>query len=183
MTLDTPGAAQMTIRPLAPDDLPLVVAIDAALEGRSRRAYVERRLASALREPALHAQFAVCDEGGLAGYMLARVLEGEFGRSERGLRLEMVGMRTGARRLGGGRQLFEALSQWAVRRQVIRVPHGRPLARRRDAAVAVGGGFRARARPDPGHGRGSASPPGRGHHAAAGRGPGARGELRVARSQ
>jgi len=73
MTLDTTGAT-LTIRPLAPDDLSLVVAIDAALEGRPRRAYVERRLASALREPALHAQFAVCDGEGLAGYILARVL-------------------------------------------------------------------------------------------------------------
>ena len=131
MTLDTPGAA-LTIRPLSPDDLPLVVAIDAALEGRARRSYVERRLASALREPSLHAQFAVCDDGGLAGYILARVLEGEFGRSERGLRLEMVGMRNGARRKGGGRQLFDALAQWASRHKVTEF---RTAARWRDAEM------------------------------------------------
>lgn len=132
MTLDTTGTAQMTIRPLAPDDLALVVAIDAALEGRPRRAYVERRLASALREPALHAQFALCDEGGLAGYILARVLEGEFGRGERGLRLEMVGMRADARRRGGGRQLFVALAQWAARHKI---DEFRTAARWRDAEM------------------------------------------------
>lgn len=132
MTLDTQGAAQMTIRPLAPDDLPLVVAIDAALEGRPRRAYVERRLASALREPALHAQFAVCDDGGLAGYILAQVLEGEFGRGERGLRLEMVGLRAGARRMGGGRQLFDALLQWSARHGISEL---RTAARWRDAEM------------------------------------------------
>lgn len=131
MTLDTTSTT-LTIRPLAPDDLSLVVAIDAALEGRSRRAYVERRLAAALREPALHAQFAVCDEGGLAGYILARVLEGEFGRSERGLRLEMVGMRADARRMGGGRRLFDALSQWAGRHGVAEL---RTAARWRDAEM------------------------------------------------
>ena len=72
----------LTIRPLTRDDLTAVVAIDAAIEGHWRRNYVERRLATALREPALHAQFAACDSKGLAGYILARVLEGEFGRTD-----------------------------------------------------------------------------------------------------
>jgi predicted N-acetyltransferase YhbS len=110
------GAAEpVTIRALLPDDLNAVVGIDAAIEGRSRRAYVERRLASALREPALHAQFAAVSPQGLVGYILARVLEGEFGRSEPGLRLEMVGVRPDARGHGTGRLLFEALTQWARR--------------------------------------------------------------------
>src|SRR5215813_209595 len=98
----------LTIRPLAPDDLPAVVAIDAAIQGHSRRTYVERRLAAALREPALHVQFGAYDRGGLAGYLLARVLQGEFGRAEATLRLELVGVRTEVRRLGTGRQLLEA---------------------------------------------------------------------------
>ncbi len=131
MTVDTTGET-LAIRPLAGEDLPLVVAIDAALEGRPRRAYVERRLAAALREPALHAQFAVCDGEGLAGYILARVLEGEFGRSERGLRLEMVGLRAGTRRHGGGRQLFETLALWAQRHGVREL---RTAARWRDAEM------------------------------------------------
>lgn len=108
----------LTIRALTRDDLPPVVAIDAAIEGHSRRAYVERRLAAALREPALHAQFAACDAEGLAGYLLARVLQGEFGRSQASLRLELVGVRPGAQRLGTGRQLFDVLAQWAGRRDI-----------------------------------------------------------------
>ena len=63
------------------------VAIDAIAERRPRRAYFERRLDAALHQPRLHAQFAACDEKGLAGYIFARVLEGEFGRAEPGLRL------------------------------------------------------------------------------------------------
>ncbi len=104
--------APFTIRGLTRDDLPAVVAIDAALQGRSRRDYVERRLAAALAEPKLHAQFAACDDRGVAGYILARVLQGEFGHSEPGLRLEMVGLRDGARGQGGGAQLFQALAEW-----------------------------------------------------------------------
>ena len=105
----------LTIRPLAEGDLPSVVAIDAAIQGYSRRTYVERRLAAALREPALHVQFAACDGDGLAGYILARLLQGEFGRSEASLRLELIGVRAHLRRLGAGKKLLEALVQWATR--------------------------------------------------------------------
>ena len=108
----------LTIRALARGDLDAVVAIDAAIEGRSRRAYIERRLAAALREPALHAQFAACSGDRIDGYVLARVLEGEFGRTEPGLRLEMVAVRADARGQGVGTRLFEALSQWAGRHGV-----------------------------------------------------------------
>src|ERR1035438_6787228 len=109
----------LAVRALTADDLAGVVAIDAAIEGRSRRAYVEQRLAAALRDPALHAQFAAIDDTGLAGHILARVLEGEFGRGERSLRLELVGVRDDARGHGVGTRLFEALAQWA-RRHAIR---------------------------------------------------------------
>ncbi|HEY0879677.1 MAG TPA: GNAT family N-acetyltransferase [Zeimonas sp.] len=103
------------IRPLAASDLEEVVAIDAASEGHPRRPYFERRLQSARREPKLHAQFAAIDGKGLAGYLLARVLEGEFGRSERVLRLEAIGVRADAQSQGIGRDLFGALSEWATR--------------------------------------------------------------------
>lgn len=107
-----------TIRPLAREDLHAVVGIDAAIEGQSRRTYVERRLAAALREPGLHAQFAACDADGLAGYILARVLAGEFGLPRSCLRLELVGVRPGLQRMGAGRQLFEVLAQWAQRHEI-----------------------------------------------------------------
>ena len=115
MTVTVADEQGLTIRPLTRDDLLAVVAIDAAIEGRWRRNYVERRLAAALREPELHAQFALCDSKGLAGYILAVVLEGEFGRRDRGLRLEMIGIRPDARGHGGGARLFRALTDWGAR--------------------------------------------------------------------
>ena len=108
----------IAVRALTPADLAAVVAIDAAIEGRSRRNYVERRLAAALRDPALHAQFAATDSHGLTGYILARVLEDEFGRGGRGLRLELVGVRPDTRGHGVGRQLFDALLGWARRHDI-----------------------------------------------------------------
>lgn len=103
------------IRPLNASDLEEVVAIDAAVEGHSRQPYFERRLASARREPKLHAQFAAIDDKGLAGYVLARVLEGEFGRGESALRLEAVGVRADVQSQGIGRDLFNVLSEWSRR--------------------------------------------------------------------
>jgi predicted N-acetyltransferase YhbS len=112
-------AVQMEpIRPLERGDLADVVAIDANLSGRTRRSYVERRLAAALREPAQHAQFAARQDGRLVGYILARVMEGEFGRTEPGLRLEMIGVRADQHGHGTGMRLFEALLQWAGRHGV-----------------------------------------------------------------
>ena len=101
---------RVVIRPLMREDLASVVAIDAAIEGWTRRAYFERRLDAALREPKLHAQFAATDEKGLAGYILARVLEGEFGRPAPGLRLEAIGVRGDAKGHRVGACLFDALS-------------------------------------------------------------------------
>lgn len=119
---DIAAAPALTIRALTRGDLPAVVAIDAALEGRPRKDYVQRRLAAAVREPALHAQFAAVDADGLAGYILARVLQGEFGRSGPALRLEMVGLRGDVRGHGAGAQLFGVLADWA-RRHGIRDLH------------------------------------------------------------
>jgi predicted N-acetyltransferase YhbS len=103
-------------RPLAPADLDAVVAIDATLMGRTRRAYFERRLNAALRQPKLHLQFAAEADGKLAGYALARVLEGEFGRTRPGLRLEVISVARGAQGRGIGWALHAALEEAARKR-------------------------------------------------------------------
>lgn len=117
MTTDTPTGTQTTlsVRALTRSDLAAVVAIDAAIESRARKAYVERRLAAAVREPKLHAQFAACRGDELVGYILARVLYGEFGRDAPALRLEMVGVSPTVRGMGAGHRLYDALTSWAMR--------------------------------------------------------------------
>jgi ribosomal protein S18 acetylase RimI-like enzyme len=112
---------RVVIRPLLREDLASVVAIDASIEGWTRHAYFERRLDAALREPKLHAQFAAIDEKGLAGYVLARVLEGEFGRLAPGLRLEVIGVRGDAKGHRMGACLFDALSDYGRRHGIIDV--------------------------------------------------------------
>jgi ribosomal protein S18 acetylase RimI-like enzyme len=107
--------APIAVRALAATDLDEVVAIDATAETRTRRDYIERRLQAACREPSLHAQFAAVDGQGLAGFVLARVLQGEFGRHQPALRIELVGVRPGLRGRGVGSQLYAALAAWGAR--------------------------------------------------------------------
>ncbi len=106
------------VRALTAQDLDAVVGIDAAAEGRSRRAYFQRRLSTALKQPDLHVQLAAADAKGLAGYILARRISGEFGRSQPGLRVEIVGVRADRRGQGVGRQLMDALASYARRHGV-----------------------------------------------------------------
>lgn len=105
-------------RPLAAGDLDAVVAIDTALNGRGRRTYHERRLAEAKRAPELHAQFAVEEGGRFTGYVLGKVLEGEFGRTAPAIRLEVIAVSPQAQGHGDGLALCEALETEARRRGI-----------------------------------------------------------------
>lgn len=117
MLIQRPGTGTV-VRALARADFDDAVAIDAAITGRRRRAYFERRLAAALKAPRDHVQFAAVQDGALAGYVLARRMLGEFGRAEPGLRLETIGVRRERQGRGTGTRLFGALERWAVEHDV-----------------------------------------------------------------
>jgi ribosomal protein S18 acetylase RimI-like enzyme len=106
----------MKNRSLLQRDLAAVVSIDASVGGRARGAYFERRLAAAQRDPERHLQLAVEDNGALAGFMLGRALEGEFGRSEPEVRLEAFGVAGAAQGRGLGTALASAFEEEAARR-------------------------------------------------------------------
>jgi ribosomal protein S18 acetylase RimI-like enzyme len=112
------SAANVRIRRLASRDLDAVVAIDAAIMGRSRRAYHERRLRTALEEPKLHVQFAADGPQGLLGYVLARQLHGQFGRAAPSFRLEMIAVGNEGQGKGVGSRLMQALEAEAKKRGV-----------------------------------------------------------------
>ncbi len=111
-------SAAPQLRRLAPGDMDAVVALDAPLAGRTRRAYFERRLAVALRQPELHLQFAAVSGKDFLGHALARVLEGEFGHVQPALRLEVISVAPKAQRRGIGRALHAALEDEARRRSI-----------------------------------------------------------------
>lgn len=115
---------QLKVRPLARDDLDAAVALDAELSGRTRRAYFERRLAAALRQPELHLQLAAEEGGALRGHALGRVLEGEFGRGRRGLRIEVISVSQATQGRGVGRALHVALEDEAKKRSIAELRTG-----------------------------------------------------------
>jgi len=110
-----------SVRPLARADVGAVAAIDASIRGHSRAPYLERRVAAALREPSLHVQLAAENEDGVAAFLIARVLEGEFGRVRPVLQLDVIGVRREAQHHGIGAVLFEALAQWAKRHEIAEI--------------------------------------------------------------
>lgn len=103
------GPARPSLRPLAAQDLEAVVELDRRITGRTRRGYFEKRLGAALREPARHIQVAVADDEGVVGFVLARVLEGEFGRAGAVVVLETIDVEPGRQGQGLGRMLLGGL--------------------------------------------------------------------------
>jgi len=109
---------ELTVRALTPDDLAPAVALDAAVAGRSRKGYFEKRLAAALRQPAAHLQYGIDVDGRLAAMVLSRVLAGEFGQAEPSVLLEVIDVAAPEQHHGLGHRLLEALEA-AMRRRAI----------------------------------------------------------------
>ncbi len=116
--MQTATLADAPIRALTQQDLDAVVAIDAAIVGRVRKSYFQRRVKAALAQPDLHVQLAAQDGQGVAGFILARRSQGEFGRIRQGLRVEALGVRAERQGHGVGRQLLDALADYARRHGV-----------------------------------------------------------------
>lgn len=109
------GTATIELRRLASGDFEDAVAIDAAILGRRRRAYFERRLYAAMKAPEDNVQFAATQDGELAGYVLGSRMLGEFGRAEPALRLEAIGVSPGQQGRGIGMQLLGELEAWGLK--------------------------------------------------------------------
>jgi GNAT superfamily N-acetyltransferase len=96
-------------RPLGPDDLDRVVAIDKAITGRSRRGFYQKRFAAMGRDPAPFIALGVVRGDALAGFVLAHVLDGEFGGRYPVAMLDAIGVAPDARGRGLGPVLMGGL--------------------------------------------------------------------------
>jgi ribosomal protein S18 acetylase RimI-like enzyme len=113
----TPGSLPLppdvVVRPLRPEDLEAVIALDSRSGGSTRRGYFEKRLAAGLRKPKAHYQLALTTGHGLVGFLLARVAGGEYGRPEDVVVLEALGVDPAKRHAGLGRQMLAGLAALA----------------------------------------------------------------------
>ena len=98
-----------TLRPLGPDDLDRVVAIDKAITGRSRRGFYQKRFAAMNRDPGPFVAMGIVQGSTLAGFVLAHVLDGEFGGQYPVAMLDAFGVTPEARGKGLGPALMAGL--------------------------------------------------------------------------
>lgn len=109
---------EVKVRPLTADDLETVIAIDTATIGRARRGFFERRLEAALKEPKEFVYIGADDGGTLTGFMLVRLIGGEFGGSEAIAVLDAVGVAPSARGRGVGRQMLASVDEILKHKQI-----------------------------------------------------------------
>ncbi len=113
-----------TTRPLAAGDLDPVIALDRKLSGRARRGFFETRLTAALKEPKAFLYIGLTHidpdpdpdpdsdgDGVLAGYVMARLLRGEFGGDTLTAQLDAIGVDPEFQGRGAGRALMRALDK------------------------------------------------------------------------
>jgi len=105
------GAAKASVRPLVADDLETVIRIDEANVGRSRRGFLEKRLAAVKRDPKMFLALAVEDGGALAGFLIARIFRGEFGTSEPVASIDALGVDGSRQGHGYGSALIAGLEE------------------------------------------------------------------------
>jgi ribosomal protein S18 acetylase RimI-like enzyme len=96
-------------RALSPDDLERVAGIDQAITGRARQGFYAKRLAALSDDPPPFVALGAEHGGRLAGFVLAHVLDGEFGGTAPVGVLDAIGVDPAISRRGVGKLLTAAL--------------------------------------------------------------------------
>jgi ribosomal protein S18 acetylase RimI-like enzyme len=113
----TPGARdfeglardELQIGIFSKQDLEGAARIDRRLTGRERRGYLCRSFAEALADSAVRVSLAARVDGNVAGYLMARLDYGDFGRAEPAAVIDTVGVDPLRARQGIGRALLSQL--------------------------------------------------------------------------
>lgn len=109
---------RIPVRAMKADDLHALIAIDRQIVGRDRSLYFERKLAEVLLESDVRVSLVAELDGRPAGFIMARVDLGEFGRVEPTAVMDTIGVDPDYRNVGIGRAL---LSQLLVNLGTLRV--------------------------------------------------------------
>jgi len=99
----------LQLRSLHRDDFDRVSGIESRITGHSRKGFLEKRFAAAVESPAGFIAFAAVRDGGLAGYAIARIQEGEFGAPDAVAVLDVIGIDPDVQGMGIGKALLDEL--------------------------------------------------------------------------
>lgn len=102
-------ADKAEIRPIASGDLDAIVALDQKITGHSRRGFYEKRLKAMASDPASFVALACLQEGQIKGFLVAYILNGEFGGSDPVAVMDALGVDPRARGAGLAKALMAAL--------------------------------------------------------------------------
>ena len=105
MDPETPARDQVLVRAVQPQDLEVVIAIDASILGRRRDEFFKLKLRQAFADTGVAVSLAAELDGRVVGFLLARVYYGEFGLTERAAVMDVIGVHPDFR----GRQVGAAL--------------------------------------------------------------------------
>jgi ribosomal protein S18 acetylase RimI-like enzyme len=100
---------ELPVRSMEERDLSAIVRLDRRVTGRDRAAYLGRKAAEALRRSAVRVSLVAEVDERLAGFLMAVVDFGEFGRTEPTAVLDTIGVDPGLARRHIGRALLEQL--------------------------------------------------------------------------
>ncbi|HXK54525.1 MAG TPA: GNAT family N-acetyltransferase [Hyphomicrobiales bacterium] len=103
--------SNLVLRPLQAGDLDAAIAIDAAVGGRVRRGFFERRLTAATKDPKGFIYVGAEEDGQLKGFAMVHVLAGEFGAPGEIAVLDAVGVDPAAQGRGIGRALMARVDE------------------------------------------------------------------------
>lgn len=99
----------VTVRSMVEADLPLIVATDRRITGRDRTAYYRRKLAEMMGGSGVRLSLVAESDGQFAGFVMARVDYGDFGRLETTAVLDTIGVTPLFGRRGLGQALVAQL--------------------------------------------------------------------------
>ena len=97
------------VRRLLAADLDAVIRLDAKITGRQRTEYFKLKLKENLAETGIKISLAAELDGGLVGYLLARVYYGEFGMMEPAAVLDTIGVHPDFQHQGVGVALMRQI--------------------------------------------------------------------------
>ncbi|MDK9722553.1 MAG: GNAT family N-acetyltransferase [Rhodospirillales bacterium] len=102
-------AQQAKVRPVTANDLDVLVALDQKITGHSRRGFYEKRLKAMASDPKSFIALAAESDGQVKGFLMAYLLDGEFGGSAPVAVMDALGVDSRARGAGLAKALMSSL--------------------------------------------------------------------------